>query len=167
MMENRDRKEKGDLEKLKKNYETLRMKYELPEYSKLVEDFYIERASDVETDYPIREIRRFMADKFFNYLRSVEALLNPVNVPMYVFSMVKNLSIEDKKRLSDVYKELAKFEIKIMELDLSFSEQKEADFIKESFKLWQKIKKELLEITDKINKNWDNKSEEGRRDYFG
>jgi len=139
----------------------------LPEFSKLVEDFNIERASDTETDYPIREIRRFIAEKFFNYLRSVEALLNPSNVPMYVFSMVKNIDAADKKRLSDVYKELAKTEIRIMELDLSFSEPKEAEFIKEGFRLWQDIKKDLLAITDKIKKNWDIKSDEGRRDYFG
>jgi len=165
MTENRDKRE--DLEKLKQDYEALRVKYNLPEFSKLVEDFNIERASDTETDYPIREIRRFIAEKFFNYLRSVEALLNPSNVPMYVFSMVKNIDAADKKRLSDVYKELAKTEIRIMELDLSFSEPKEAEFIKEGFRLWQDIKKDLLAITDKIKKNWDIKSDEGRRDYFG
>ena len=162
-----DNNKKGDLDKLKKDYEALRVKYNLPEFSKLVEDFNIERASDTETDYPIREIRRFIAEKFFNYLRSVEALLNPSNVPMYVFSMVKNIDAADKKRLSDVYKELAKTEIRIMELDLSFSEPKEAEFIKEGFRLWQDIKKDLLAITDKIKKNWDIKSDEGRRDYFG
>jgi len=165
MTENRDKRE--DLEKLKQDYEGLRAKYNLPEFSKLVEDFNIERASDTETDYPIREIRRVIAEKFFNYLRSVEALLNPSNVPMYVFSMVKNIDAADKKTLSDVYKELAKTEIRIMELDLSFSESKEADFIKEGFKLWQDVKKDLLAITDKIKKNWDMKSDEGRRDYFG
>ena len=162
-----DNNKKGDLDKLKKDYEALRVKYNLPEFSKLVEDFNIERASDTETDYPIREIRRFIAEKFFNYLRSVEALLNPSNVPMYVFSMVKNIDAADKKRLSDVYKELAKTEIRIMELDLSFSEPKEAEFIKEGFRLWQDIKKDLLAITDKIKKNCDIKSDEGRRDYFG
>ena len=165
MTDSRDKK--GDLNKLKKDYEALRAKYGLPEYSRLVEDFNIERASDVETDYTIREIRKFMADKIFNYLRSVEALLNPSNVPMYVFSMVKTIGADDKKKLSDIYKELAKMEIKIMQLDLNFSEKMEADFIKESFNLWQSIKKDLLEITNKITKNWDIKSEEGRRDYFG
>ena len=165
MTDSRDKK--GDLNKLKKDYEALRAKYGLPEYSRLVEDFNIERASDVETDYTIREIRKFMADKIFNYLRSVEALLNPSNVPMYVFSMVKTIGTDDKKKLSDIYKELAKMEIKIMQLDLNFSEKMEADFIKESFNLWQSIKKDLLEITNKITKNWDTKSEEGRRDYFG
>ena len=166
MTESRDKR--GDLEKLKKDYEALREKYGLPEYSKLVEDFNsIERASDVETDYLIREIRRFIADKFFNFHRFIEILLNPSNAPMYIFSMIKTLGADDKKKLSDIYKEIAKTEIRVMELDLNFSEKKEADFIKDSFKLWQSIKNDFSSIIDVIKKNWDAKSEEGRRDYFG
>ncbi len=165
IVDNKDNK--GDLDKLKKNYEVLKTKYGLPDFTKLVEDFGVERASEIETDYPIREVRKFMADKFFNYLRSIEALLNPSNVPMYVFSMVKNIDNDDKKKLSDIYKELAKMEIKIMQLDLSFSEKMEAEFIKESFKAWQGVKKDMLGIIERITKNWDLKAGEERRDYFG
>ncbi|MEK6828723.1 MAG: hypothetical protein AABY15_01250 [Nanoarchaeota archaeon] len=163
-----NRNKKGDLEKLKKDYEALKAKYGLPDFAKLVEDFNgVERASDIETDYPIREIRRYVADKLFNYLRFIEALLNPSNVPMYVFSMVKTLGADDKKKLSDIYKELAKIEIKVMELDLDFAEQKEAEFIKDSYKLWQNVKKNISAVVETIKKNWDIKSEEEKRDYFG
>ncbi len=162
-----NKEKKGDLEKLKKEYETLKKKYGLPEFSKLVEDFYVERAAETETDYSIREIRRFMADKFFNYLRAVEALLNPSNVPMYVFSMVKSLSSDDKKKLSEIYTGLAKIEIEIMELDLHYSEEEEANFIKTSYAKWQKIKKDFSGIINLVKKNFDVKSEAERRDYFG
>ena len=166
MAENKDKK--GDLEKLKKEYGALRAKYGLPEYSKLVEDFSsVERASDVETDYLIREIRRYVADKLFNFHRFVEALLNPSNVPMHIFSMIKALGADEKKKLSDIYKEIAKIEIMVMEVDLDFSEKKEAEFIKYSFDVWQKIKKDFSNVLDVIKKNWDTKAEEGRRDYFG
>lgn len=159
---------KGDLEKLKKDYSILKSKYGLPEYSNLIEDFNgIERASDVETDYLIREIRRYMADKLFNFHRFVEALLNPSNVPMHIFSMIKALGADEKKKLSDIYKDIAKIEIQVMELDLDFSEKKEADFIKNSFNTWQKIKKDFSKILDAVKKNWDSKSEEERKDYFG
>jgi len=122
MPENKNSKDgKGDLEKLKKDYEVLRAKYNLPEYSKLAEDFNsIERVSDSETDYPIREIRRFVADKILNFHRFVEALLNPVNVPMHIFSMIKTMGADEKKKLSEIYGEIAKIEILIMELDLEF-----------------------------------------------
>jgi hypothetical protein len=163
-----DKDKKEDLEKLKKDYGILKAKYGLPDFSKLTEDFNgVERASDIETDYPIREIRRYIVDKMFNYLRFLEAMLNPSNVPMYVFSMVKTLGVDDKKKLSEVYKELAKIEIKVMELDLDFSEKKEAEFIKDSYNLWQSIKKNISSVTETIKKNWDIKSDEGKRDYFG
>lgn len=159
---------KGDLEKFKKDYATLKSKYGLPEYSKLIEDFNaVERASDNETDYPIREIRRFIADKIFNFHRFIEALLNPSNVPMHIFSMIKALGADEKKKLLDIYKEIAKIEIQVMELDIDFSEKKEAEFIKNTFNVWQSIKKDFSKIIDVVKKNWDAKSEEGRKDYFG
>ena len=170
MTEDKDKNKdwKGDIAKLKKDYEVLRAKYGLPEYTKLVEDFHsVERASDVETDYLIREIRRYIAEKLFNFHRFVEALLNPQNVPMYVFSMIKTLGADDKKKLSDAYKELAKMEIRGMELDLDFEEKKEAEFIKDSFKMWQETKKDFHSILETIKKNWDVKTDEERREYFG
>ncbi|MEX2017584.1 MAG: hypothetical protein WD876_03870 [Candidatus Pacearchaeota archaeon] len=161
-------KQKGDLEKLKKEYGELRKKYSLPEYSKLADDFNgIERASDVETDYLIREIRRYVADKLFNFHRFVEALLNPQGVPMHIFSMIKTLGPDEKKKLSDIYKEIAKIELMVMEVDLDFSEKKEAELIKYSFDIWQKIKKDFSEVLAVVRKNWDVKADEGRRDYFG
>lgn len=166
MTENKDKR--ADLEKLKKDYEILKVKYDLPDFAKLVEDFNsVERVSETETDFLLREIRRFIADKFINFHRFIEVLLNPSNAPMYIFSMVKILGTDEKKKLSDIYKEVAKMEIRVMELDLIFSEKKEADFIKDSFKLWQGIKNDFSVILNLIKKNWDNKAEEEKRDYFG
>jgi len=160
-------KDKCNLDEFKKKYEALRKKHGLPSFSELAEDFNIERASDIETDYPIREIRKFIADKMFNYLRFVEALLNPSNVPMYVFSIVKTLGADEKKKLSEIYAELAKLEMEIMEIDLNFSEKGESDFIKSSFKAWQAMKKDLLKIVGTVKKNWDSKSETEKKGYFG
>lgn len=160
-------KDKGDLEEFKAKYEVLKKKHGLPSFSELTEDFNIERASEAETEYPLREIRKFISDKLFNYLRFVEALLNPSNVPMYVFSIVKTLGADEKKKLSDIYAELAKIEIMIMEIDLDYSEKAEADFIKSSFKAWQTMKKDLLKIAEVVKKNWDLKSEAEKKGYFG
>lgn len=169
MTEDKDSKDKRkDLENLKKEYEILKAKYGLPEYSKLVEDFNsVERASDSETDYPIREIRRFVSDKILNFHRFIEALLNPMNVPMHIFSMIKTLGADEKKKLSEIYSEIAKIEISVMELDLEFSEKKEAEFIKNTFNIWQKIKKDFWQILEVVKKKWDSKEEEGKKGYFG
>ena len=156
-----------DLNELKRNYKFLQEKYNLPSFENLNQDFGIEKAAEVETDFLIREIRKFIADKSSNYLRFIDTVLNPANAPMFVFSFIKMIGTEEKNKLAEIYKKLIKEEIKLIELDLDFSEEKEAKFIREFYEFWRVTKKELLEIVEKAGKNSDNKSEENSRGYFG
>ena len=155
------------LTKLKEDYEKLRKRHNLPSFKELNEDFQIEKAAETETEILIREVRRFVGDKLMKYMRFIESLLNPVNVPMFIFSIIKLIDAEEKKRLSEIYKKLMKKEIKFIELDLEFNEEKEAQFIKDSYELWQEMKKDMLMVMDKINKRWDDKFEANNKDYFG
>ncbi|HEB47054.1 MAG TPA: hypothetical protein ENI22_01130 [Candidatus Pacearchaeota archaeon] len=160
-------KKEFSLNEVKKNYEKFQIKYNLPSFEKLNEDFQIEKIAENETDYLLREVKKAMADKFYNYLRFTETLLNPVNAPLFVFSIIKSIDAEKKKKLNEIYKKLAKNEIRIIEVDLIYSEKKEAEFIKESYKLWQEIKEELMDIIKNVKGNWDNKLEGKRKGYFG
>jgi hypothetical protein len=160
-------KKESNLEDLKKDYLSIQKKYNLPEFSDMNKDFHIEKACEAETDYLIREVRRFIADKFSNYLRFIETILNPVNAPMSIFSIIKTINAEEKKKLTEIYKDLIKSEVRVIELDIEFSEEKEADFIREVYELWQKIKKDLLDVIDVIKKNWDNKLDVNGKGYFG
>ncbi len=156
-----------DLENLKKDYKKIQEKFNLPNFIDLNKDFYIEKIAEIETDFLVREIRKFMADRFSNYLRFIEALLNPANAPMFVFSVVKSMGNEEKKQLTEIYKKLAQIEVEIIELDINFIEEKEAEFVKESYRTWQEIKRDVLEIIKIIKKNWNNKSEVNGKQYFG
>ena len=155
------------LEKLKKDYLKIQKKYNLPSFEELNQEFHIEKIAEVETDILIREIRKFVADKLGGYLRFTETLLNPTNAPMFVFSVIKTLSVDDKKRVSEIYKKLAQNEVNLIKLDTEFSEKKEVEFIKESYKLWKKISKEIMTILDSVKKNWDNRFETNNKGYFG
>lgn len=158
---------KDSLGDLKKNYSKFEKKYDLPEFDELNKDFAIERISEEKTDFLIREIRKFMAEKFSEYLRFIEGLLNPVNAPMFIFSVVKLLSAKDKETLSEAYKKLSLIGINLIELDLEFSESREAEFVKSGFSDWQKIKKDLVSIVEVVKKNWNKKSEVNGKSYFG
>ena len=160
-------KKESDLENLKKDYKIIQKKYHLPEFEKLNKDFNIEKSAETETDYLIREVRRLIAEKFSNYLRFVETLLNPINAPMSIFSIVKTLGTEEKNKLTEIYKKLLKNEIGHLELEISFSEEKEAKFINESYKMWLEIQKDFIEVIKAIKKNWDNKLEGNKKGYFG
>jgi hypothetical protein len=124
--------EKGmGLEELKKRYSELQAKYSLPSFEEMNKDFYIEKVAETQTELLVREIRRMVGDRLANYMRFVENLLNPVNVPMFVYSIVKLIGTEEKNQLSEIYKELIRNEIKFIERDLEFDEEKEALFVRE------------------------------------
>ena len=160
-------KKEFSLEAVKKDYTKLQKKYSLPSFKKLNEDFQIEKVAENETDYLLREIRKAIADKLYNYLRFTETLLNPVNAPMFIFSIIKVIETDKKKKLNEIYKKLAKSEVRLIETDLAYSEKKEAEFINESYKLWQELKEDLLDIIENVKRNWDNKLEGKSKGYFG
>ncbi len=160
-------KNESKLEKLKENYKKIQQIHNLPDFDKLNSDFAIEKIAETETDFLIREVVKTMAEKFSNYLRFVELLLNPVNSPMFIFSLIKTMGETEKKKLSEIYKELVRIELNLIELDVDFSEKKEVDFINDSYKIWINLKKDFLSIIEKIKSNWDNKNENNNKAYFG
>ncbi|MEK6906648.1 MAG: hypothetical protein AABW81_03435 [Nanoarchaeota archaeon] len=161
------KKEKSDIEELKKGYLKIQKKYNLPDFQILNEEFQIESIADSETEILIREVRKIMAGKFSNYLRFIEILIHPINAPMSALSIVKLLTSEDKRRLTESYKKLTRIEVDIIEVDTDFSEKKEAEFIKNSYKSWLEIKQDVLYVVESIKSSWNNKSDKSRIDYFG
>jgi len=159
--------EKSDLENLKENYENIRNKHNLPSFDELNREFSVEKIAENETDYLIREISKVMAEKFSNYLRLIELILNPVNSPMFIFSFIKTMGENEKKIITEVYKELARIEVDLIELDIDFSEEKEAEFINSSYAKWMNLKKDFLEVVQKIKSNFDSKSLNNNKGYFG
>jgi len=100
-------------------------------------------------------------------MRFVEAILNPVNSPMFIFSVIKLLGKEDKKGLETVYKKFMDIEMELIELDISYSEEKEAEFIKKSYEEWQSIKEVINKVIETVKKNKSNTFEKNNSGYFG
>lgn len=160
-------KEKPKLEILKERYKVLQEKYNLPGFEELNKEFAIEKIAELETELLTREIRRFIADKIYNYLRFCETLLNPVNAPMFVFSIIKSLSPEDKKKISDIYSKLSEINFELIKLDLEFSEEEDAEFIKRTYESWKSARKEIESIVKKAKNNDEKKPDSGNNGYFG
>jgi hypothetical protein len=158
---------KWDLAQLKEIYATVQVKYLLPPFEKLNEDFQIEKITIFETELILKEVRVCITNKFFNYLRFLESLINPSNGSMFVFAMAKTITTKDKEKLIKLYKQLSRLEVDFIDLDLEYSEKKEAETIKEYYSLWQTMKKELFSIVEIIKNNWDNKVEDNGNGYYG
>ena len=138
------------LSELKVQYKELQDKYNLPSFESMNVEFSIEKIADIETELLTKEIRRFIADKIFNYLRFIETILNPANAPMFIFSVIKSLSQDDKKKLNELYEKLSELDLELIKLDLESSEKKDAEFIVHAYNFWQSIKKELIPIFTKL-----------------
>ena len=161
--------EENNLGKFKKEYSKLQKKFGLPSFQIMNEDFQIETIAKNEAEILIREIRKIIADKLAGFMKIIESLLNPSNVPLFVFSMAKSVGEKDRKNISEIYKQLAEKEIDCLELDIVFNEKKEAKFVNDSYLLWQEIKKESIPIIDSIRKNMKIKPEpkpSNAREYF-
>ena len=155
------------LEKIKKEYEKLKVKYNLPSFSDLNKDFEIERLQEKETDFLLRESRRLMLEKNTAYLRFAEMLLNPSNAPMFFFALIKNMNEKEKKMLNELYLELGKHEIESLSLDNIYNEEKEAEFINKFYKNWQDIKEKFSEFLEILKENCEKKQEKSQKGYLG
>jgi len=148
-------------------YAVLKSEYDLPEWQGLAEDFDVEKICEKETSFLVREIRRAMNEKLSAYLHLFETLINPASPPMFVFSVLRKISNEDKEKIKEIYKKLSKMQLTIMKLDTIYSEENEAKFVKDIFLEWQDLKKEIHEIVGKFDDSFsdDDNSSKGR--YFG
>jgi len=155
------------LKELKERYSKLREEYDIPEFSELNKAFDIEELADCETDFYLRKIRKIVSEKIVGYLRFLEIILNPSNAPIFFFKLIKKLDDKDKGRLTKIYEKLGNMEIEIVKLDLDYSEEKEAEFIKKIFDFFMEIKGEILEIIGKMLNGENESARKKGRGYFG
>jgi len=158
--------EKSDLEKLKEGYSKVQGKYKLPSFDELNRDFKIEKIAEIETDFLVREIRDHLSESLVNFARFVEAILNPQNVPMFLYPIIKAMDEDDKKKLTNLHEKISTLEIQAMKL-INYSEEKEAEFVKNAFEFWQEVKKEFSEFIGSVEKKIKKDSKKTSKNYFG
>ena len=158
----------SSLEELKKDYKEYAKKYSLPNFKELNEEFSIEKISEIETDLLLKEIRRYVADKIIHYSNFIEAIINPSNQSIFMFSFVRSMCSKDKEKANEIYKELSKIRLNLIKVDTTYSEEKEAEFIRNSMKSWREVKKDFLEILEIVEKNFEETTPVcNNKDYFG
>ena len=160
-------KEKSALDKLKKDYAKLHKKYKLPSYEDLNIFFDIEELAAKETDMLLRNIRRKITEKTNSYLRFAEIFLNPQQAPLFFMILGKNLSVEGRKTLNDMYIDLGIIELKHFRGETKYSEKSEAKTIKEVFKIWKGINEKSLILADLFDESWEKKAESNNKSYLG
>jgi hypothetical protein len=156
-----------DLKKLKQDYESKRILFSLPSYDEMAKEFEIEKVSEKDTEFLLREIRRVVIEKISAYIHLFETILSPSSGSLLIFSILKNLNEEDKKTIRSIYKKLTKTQISAIRLDTSYDEILEAEFINKMYKEWQELKKPIIELFEKFEKNFETDISPGNNGYFG
>ena len=155
------------LDDLKKEYEPLRKKYKLDDFSKLNENFEIEKIQERETEFLLREIRRAVSEKIAAFLRFFELFVSPQSSPVFVMTHLKNLSAKEKEIIEKMYLELVKIELTAVTLDIVYNEAKEAEFIKETTRKWYVMQPQIKSVANIILKVEPNVVEKKGKSYFG
>lgn len=157
----------ANLDELKKGYEKLSKEYNLPNFNKLNELFEVEDVN-IETDFLLRKIRRFITEKAAGYLRFIDIILNPSSTPIFFFKKIKRLDSNDKEKLSNIYEILGDIETESILLDLHYSEEKEVEFINKIFRIFDEdIKNDLMEVIKKLMNVSEKESKNDKISYFG
>jgi hypothetical protein len=150
-----------------KEYNKLKEKHNLPEFTKLAEDFDIEKIQDKETTFLLREIRRAINEKISAYINLFENLINPNAPPMFVFSILRNISTKNKDTIKETYKTLSKTQIEVMKLDTIYNETAEAKFINDTFNTWQTLKPTIHKLIKDFEASFETDDTSKKRSYFG
>ena len=149
---------------LREEFEEL--EYNLPDFDLLAEDFDIEKVFEKESSFLLREVRKIIVEKLSAYLQLFETFMNPGSSPMFVYSVLRNITEEDRDLIKDLYKRLSGYQLRAVRLDTVYNEENEAKFILESFNDWQELKHEVYDILERLEKDSGEKGDSNKNGYF-
>ncbi|MDD2444797.1 MAG: hypothetical protein PHX15_01515 [Candidatus Nanoarchaeia archaeon] len=156
---------KKKLEELRIEYDLF--KYNLPSFQSLLDDFDLLKVCEKDSGYLLRDIRRTIVEKLNGYLQLFEFFLNPISPPLFIISLVRYFNNEDKKLIKQMYNEISKLNLLSLKLDTIYNEEKEAEFIKNSYEKWSFLKKQIYDLLDKINFENEKSNLDNNSNYFG
>ncbi|MCU0642535.1 MAG: hypothetical protein MUF61_03090, partial [archaeon] len=109
-----------ELAKLKKEYDGLAAKYQLPSFKEINEDFEIERI-EKESECLLHMVRKTMMDKVANAMTFLDMLLNPMNAPRVYLMHIKSMGADDKKEIDRLYSSLSELVMSALTLEIEYS----------------------------------------------
>ena len=146
-----------------------RLKFKLPDYDALDDDFEISFI-----DYKLKDdkmlmrmLRRKVDDKVIFFCRVIEGLLYPHQGNITGMMELNRLTDEDKKKIYEFYKQLMQLERESLKLDVQPDDKKNAEFINKVFGAWKAFKQEMYRIVEKMQAAWHAKEKEEGETYLG
>lgn len=155
---------------IKVEYEKIKSKYSLPDFDRLEKDFEFYQVKDnlKDASYILRLIRRRIYDKIVFFCNVLERIIFPNPSSLVLINESKFFSEQKHKEMYQIYKKLMKYERLSMALDVSNDDAKNADFIKEVYKEWSKLRDYCQKIAQELSTRWDKEEESQEKSgYMG
>src|SRR3989344_5359774 len=141
-----------------------KLKYNLPDFKKLDEEFEVSNIQGLEDKkFLTRFIRRKVNEKVIFFCRIIESILYPQS-PNYI-SIVESriFTEEEKQEMAEFYKKLMNYEKESLILDVEPDDKQSVKYTNEVFNNWSETKKQMIVITRKMQKSWN--EQEKRENY--
>ena len=153
------------MDAIKKKYNVLKRKYNLPDYLKLNKEFEI---YGLESDsFFLRNIRLRITEKFDFFRAEFEAFNDPGSSMSAAYEM-KEMDDDVKRLLFEVYRKFSLISRASFILIVEDDDKGNSIFIKEAYKIWIATKPDLLRITNCMKTCWiKEKPEEEELQYLG
>lgn len=136
---------------IEKDYQELAKKHGLPSYEEMNSEFEI---FDIdEESFILREVRRKITQKLETYNKILEGILKP-EVALCDLHECKVFTDKEKGDLFELYKKLMHIDRHATEVSINEEEKTTSQFIKETWKEWPGIKKQLKEAIKKLKQSW-------------
>ena len=139
---------------VKKKYETLRKKYQLPTFDNLIREFQVKLDNP---DLVLYDIIQKICDDICDSVQTLESILfagssvDPST--LYEANMLK----DKRNKIFELFKELMSIRWKGERVKINGKENEMAEFVKTVHKRWtNELKKSFMEICELLEKKWKN-----------
>ncbi|MEK6835744.1 MAG: hypothetical protein AABX55_01860 [Nanoarchaeota archaeon] len=144
-----------------------KLKYKLPKFENLDEEFEISSANIKSKEFLLRNVRRRVNEKVVFYCRIIEGLLYPNANNIIGMFEIKAFNEDEKEEISKIYKRLMRYERGSLLIDVNPDDTKDVDYINNLLKEWKEFKQALTKITEKMRNSWELEEKVTKDVYFG
>jgi len=147
-------------------YADLRKEHDLPEFEALDKVFEVSSLS--LHGFPLKEIRRHVAEKLSTNAEILEDIIHP-NSTVSAYHECKFFTDEDKRELYDLYARLMRHIRQSNVLDVGGDDKGDALFIRTVHDEWPGMKEALHKILSRMRDSWNSEEiiDKSMSSYFG
>lgn len=151
---------------LKKKYNDLRKRYNLPSYDEINANFSIEDIDD-DSELILTNIRIKIFEKIEFFTKLIESMLQPDTVFTSMYE-ARYISDEEKKEAYNLFKRLTALLRYATLVSINNEEEDNAKFINGAYELWCSVKKEMQKHIQRLCNVWKKETDISEDlSYFG